>query len=100
YLPFCIESQGPFERAAAVVPRSNRLRRASGPLRGPAAHIDQRSSAKRRGTDMPTILHRLSRWADEAPGAHAQMSKKNGKWQAVTAREYRDRVFHLALFLE
>lgn len=49
---------------------------------------------------MPTVLHRLSKWADSDPGAAAQRFKSGGQWQTLTAREYMDRVYHLALFLE
>ena len=49
---------------------------------------------------MPTVLHRLSRWADTDPSAVAQRYKKGDQWQGLTSRDYMDRVFHLALFLE
>ena len=49
---------------------------------------------------MPTVLHRLHQWAEANPSSIAQRFKRNGAWQNITAREYRDRVFHLALFLE
>src|SRR6185437_9167799 len=49
---------------------------------------------------MPTVLHRLARWAETDPQAAAQRFKKNGQWQSITAKEYMDRVYHLALFLE
>lgn len=50
---------------------------------------------------MPTVLHRLSRWAETDPHSPAQKYKsKNGSWETLTARDYMDRVFHLALFLE
>ena len=49
---------------------------------------------------MPTVLHRLARWAETDPQSPAQRFKKNGEWQTITAKEYMDRVYHLALFLE
>src|SRR5690349_4721698 len=47
-----------------------------------------------------TILHRLANWAEKEPTAVAQKYKKNGKWQSITAREFCDRVYWLALYLE
>ncbi len=49
---------------------------------------------------MPSILHRLADWAQTAPTAPAQRYKVNGEWRTISAREFRDRVFHLALYLE
>src|SRR4051812_43101288 len=49
---------------------------------------------------MATVLHRLGSWASSSPSAPAQKFKKNGQWKTLTAREYRDRVYHLALFLD
>ncbi|WP_437279941.1 long-chain fatty acid--CoA ligase [Sorangium sp. So ce375] len=49
---------------------------------------------------MSTVLHRLEQWANESPEAPAQRYKSQGEWKTLTAREYRDRVHHLALFLE
>lgn len=49
---------------------------------------------------MPTILHRLSKWAEESPEAAAQRYKSGGEWKVITAREFSDRVFYLASFLE
>jgi long-chain acyl-CoA synthetase len=49
---------------------------------------------------MPTILHRLERWAESDPEAPAQRHKKNGQWETTSVRELRDRVYYLALFLE
>ena len=49
---------------------------------------------------MPTVLHRLSKWADSDPGAEAQRYKAQGTWHAISARDYMDRVYALALFLE
>jgi long-chain acyl-CoA synthetase len=49
---------------------------------------------------MPTVLHRLARWAAEDPRATAQRFKKDGEWRSITAGEFRDRVYHLALFFE
>jgi len=49
---------------------------------------------------MPTILHRLSRWAKENPEAPAQRYKKDGTWQTLSVREFCNRVYYLALFLE
>ncbi|MGZ3709110.1 MAG: AMP-binding protein, partial [Bdellovibrionota bacterium] len=49
---------------------------------------------------MSTILHRLAHWAEEAPDAPAQRFKKDGQWKDISARELRERVYHLALFLQ
>ncbi|WP_437578513.1 AMP-dependent synthetase/ligase [Sorangium sp. So ce887] len=49
---------------------------------------------------MSTVLHRLDQWANESPDAPAQRYKSQGEWKALTARDFRDRVHHLALFLE
>ncbi|MBI2606058.1 MAG: long-chain fatty acid--CoA ligase [Deltaproteobacteria bacterium] len=53
---------------------------------------------------MPTVLHRLNRWAVEAPESTAQRfkewSKQNSPWKTYSAREFMDRVFHLAVYLE
>ncbi|OFZ18334.1 MAG: hypothetical protein A2X94_12325 [Bdellovibrionales bacterium GWB1_55_8] len=49
---------------------------------------------------MPTVLHRLGRWAEELPNMPAQRYKKGGEWKPISAAEFRDRVYHLALFLE
>lgn len=49
---------------------------------------------------MPTVLHRLAAWAQADPSRAAQKYKENGEWKTITAREYCDRVYHLALFLE
>jgi long-chain acyl-CoA synthetase len=49
---------------------------------------------------MPTVLHRLHRWAESDPQSAAQRFKRNGTWETITAREFRDRVYHLALFFE
>ncbi|MBC7387019.1 MAG: long-chain fatty acid--CoA ligase [Cryobacterium sp.] len=47
-----------------------------------------------------TVLHRLSDWAKATPTAPAQRYKKDQQWKTLTARDYCDRVFHLALYLE
>lgn len=49
---------------------------------------------------MPTLLHRLSNWAQATPDAPAQKYKRDGIWQSISARDFNDRVYHLALFLE
>ncbi|WP_437757329.1 AMP-dependent synthetase/ligase [Sorangium sp. So ce1389] len=49
---------------------------------------------------MSTVLHRLDQWANESPDAPAQRYRSQGQWRTLTAREYRDRVYHLALFIE
>ncbi len=49
---------------------------------------------------MSTILHRLAAWADSEPGVIAQRFRRGGQWVPVTGREYCDRVYWLALFLE
>lgn len=47
----------------------------------------------------PTVLHRLKDWADSKPTSPAQGYKVGDHWRMLTAREYCDRVYHLALFL-
>ncbi len=49
---------------------------------------------------MSTILHRLAGWANSEPDKKAQVYKVNGKWKPITARDYCNRVYWLALFLE
>lgn len=51
---------------------------------------------------MPTILHRLHQWAKDTPDVPAQMFKKPNEheWIPISAREYCNRVYYLALFLE
>ncbi len=49
---------------------------------------------------MSTILHRLAAWADSDPNSTAQAVKENGQWTPISAREFRDHVYWLALFLE
>lgn len=49
---------------------------------------------------MPTVLHRLSCWAETDPDSPAQRFKKKSQWETLSARDYMDRVFHLALYLE
>jgi len=49
---------------------------------------------------MTTILHSLANWADKNPSAVAQRYLEKGEWKSITAREYADRVYALALFLE
>ncbi|MEN9722837.1 MAG: Family ership [Pseudomonadota bacterium] len=48
----------------------------------------------------PTILHRLKEWADAKPSSAAQAYKRGDEWRVLTAREFCDRVYHLALFFE
>jgi long-chain acyl-CoA synthetase len=47
-----------------------------------------------------TMIHRLHDWAKASPNAPAQKFKKKGEWNIITAQEYMDRVFYLALYLE
>ncbi len=49
---------------------------------------------------MSTILHRLAAWSDADPDAVAQVYRHHQKWKPITAKEYCDRVYWLALFLE
>lgn len=49
---------------------------------------------------MPTILHRLERWAKQSPEAPAQTFLVGQQWKSYSVLEMRDRIFHLALFLE
>ena len=58
------------------------------------------SSSSSRVKPGPTVLHRLKEWADARPTSPGQGFKKNGEWRVLTAREYCDRVYHLALFFE
>lgn len=47
-----------------------------------------------------TVLHRLADWSKAAPSAPAQRYKVGGEWKTLSSKEYMDRVFHLALYLE
>jgi long-subunit acyl-CoA synthetase (AMP-forming) len=47
-----------------------------------------------------TVLHRLSDWAKATPTAPAQRTRVGNQWKTLTAKDYLDRVFHLALYLE
>jgi long-chain acyl-CoA synthetase len=49
---------------------------------------------------MTTILHSLVDWANKSPATVAQKYLENGQWKSITAREYADRIYALALFLE
>ncbi|MBI2520190.1 MAG: AMP-binding protein [Bdellovibrio sp.] len=49
---------------------------------------------------MDTVLHRLKSWADEHPEDIAQRYKQKGEWCNITAKEYCQRVFWLAIFLQ
>lgn len=49
---------------------------------------------------MPTVLHRLNAWASAAPHDVAQRFKRDGQWVSISAREFRDRVYYLTVFLE
>ena len=49
---------------------------------------------------MSTVLHRLAQWAKEDGSAAAQRYKEGNEWRTITAQEYCDRVYYLALFLE
>lgn len=49
---------------------------------------------------MPTVLHRLSKWAKERPQAPAQSYKKEGVWTSLSSQDVLDRIYWLALFLE
>ena len=47
-----------------------------------------------------TIIHRLHDWAKDSPTAPAQKFRRGKDWVVLSAREYLERVFHLALYLE
>jgi len=49
---------------------------------------------------MSTVLHRLSEWATDYPQDIAQRYKSAGQWRDISAKEYCNRVFWLALYLE
>ncbi len=49
---------------------------------------------------MPTILHRLARWAEETPNAPAHCYKKAKTWHTITASQVCDRVYALGLYFE
>jgi len=49
---------------------------------------------------MSTIIHHLNAWAKSVPDSPAQIFKKDHQWKTITAKEFRDRVFYMALFLE
>jgi long-chain acyl-CoA synthetase len=47
-----------------------------------------------------TVLHRLSDWAKASPNAPAQRTRVGNQWKNLTAQEYLNQVFYLALYLE
>ena len=47
-----------------------------------------------------TVLHRLALWAKETPNVPAQRYKIKGVWKSISAKEYFERVYYLALFFE
>lgn len=47
-----------------------------------------------------TLLHRLNEWAIEAPDSAAQSVKRGGEWKSISAKDFNDRVYYLALYLE
>lgn len=49
---------------------------------------------------MKTILHRLSAWAESNPTSVAQAYRKGDGWATISAQEFCERVYWLALFLE
>ncbi len=49
---------------------------------------------------MSTLLHHLAAWAESEPKAIAQRFRRGDQWVPITAKEYCDRVYWLALFLE
>ena len=50
---------------------------------------------------MKTLLHRLAAWAESEPNSIAQRYKdRDGKWRGISAKEYCDRVYWLALYLK
>ncbi len=49
---------------------------------------------------MSTILHRLAAWAETDPKSAAQRYKAGKEWVPISAKEFLDRVYWLALFLE
>ncbi len=49
---------------------------------------------------MSTILHRLADWAESEPKSVAQKFRRGEDWVPITTREFCDRVYWLALFLE
>ncbi len=49
---------------------------------------------------MSTILHRLAAWAESDPTSPAQTYKVGDRWKSRNSREFCDRVYWLALFLE
>ena len=49
---------------------------------------------------MSTIIHHLARWAADEPHVAAQRFKKDGEWKSLSAKDYLERIFHLAAFLE
>jgi long-chain acyl-CoA synthetase len=49
---------------------------------------------------MASVLHRLVDWAQTQPDSPAQRFKSNGEWKTLTAKDFCDRVYQLALYLE
>ncbi len=49
---------------------------------------------------MSTLLHELFHWGQQFPDAPAQRFKESGSWKTITAREYADRVYYMASYLE
>lgn len=47
-----------------------------------------------------TLFHHLLDWVKQSPSAPAQRYKFAGKWMDITVKEYADRVFQIALYLE
>lgn len=47
-----------------------------------------------------TVLHRLYDWMKTSPTSPAQSYKVNGQWKTISAQEFADRVFYLAVYLE
>ena len=56
------------------------------------------------GSKAPTLIHKLAQWADQEPNDEAlrfrRATASGGQWQAVSARDYCDKVYFLALYLE
>ncbi len=49
---------------------------------------------------MSPLLHDLAKWAEQNPNHPAQRYKEAGQWKTLSARDYWEHVFAMALFLE
>lgn len=75
----------------------------AGPISNHSASVTQseiRTTSEQVVPVRTTLIDLLANWADEAPQAVAQTYKVNGIRQNITAKEYAERVYWLALYLQ